>query len=387
VAGMSSVIPTGLYVHVPFCIRKCLYCNFYVIPLGEGPLPRRLRDFRSLKHQGYLRALEQELQDLPQDFRPETVYIGGGTPTELPLEDLSRLFTMIRDHVDLSRLTELSCEANPGTLDQEMADMMVENGVTRMSLGVQSFHDGTLELLGRIHNAQEAWNAFTLLRKAGVQNLSLDLLFGLPTLCETVSCNLEAIDTLRPDHVSWYSLEYEEGTAFTDLRNRGDLVDPPEETTEREYAEIRRGLHHLGFHQYELFSFTQPGHECLHNLNYWKGGEYHACGPSAHRHVNGTRSANPSDLQAYLRDSAQQGNIEHLDPEQKARERLLTQLRVTQGVHIETFLQDTGYSIHTLLGEAYATWKRVGWMEERGGYVRLLPDAYLISDAIFRELI
>jgi len=381
------VIPTGLYVHVPFCIRKCLYCNFYVVPLGQGPLPKRMREFRNLKHRGFLHALEQELAELPREFQPQTVYIGGGTPTELPPEDLGRLFGMIREQVDLSRMTELSCEANPGTLDEDMAEVLVQNGVNRVSLGVQSFDDATLELLGRIHNAYEAEEAVRILRKAGVKNLSIDLLFGLPTARETVQINLEAIENLQPDHVSWYSLEYESDTAFTALRDRGDLEEPPEEKIAEEYSHIRQGLSLQGFHQYELFSFTRPGNECRHNLNYWQGGEYHACGPSAHRHVQGTRSANPSDLDAYLRDTGGHDAEEHLDAEAKARERLLTGLRLIRGVHRQTFLQETGYDPYDLLGEAKATWFQVGWMEETKGYLRLLPEAYLISDAIFRELI
>jgi oxygen-independent coproporphyrinogen-3 oxidase len=311
------------------------------------------------------------------------VYIGGGTPTELPPADLERLFGLIRDHIDLSRLTEMSCEANPGTLDAAMADTLVRNGVNRVSLGVQSFHDPTLELLGRIHNAAEARKAVQDLRAAGVDNLSVDLLFGLPTPQDTTALNLDVLGELRPEHVSWYSLEYEPGTAFTALRDRGALVEPEEEQMAREYTRIRDGLREQGFQHYELFSFCRPGQECRHNLNYWTGGGYHGCGPSAHRHVDGRRSANLEHPEHW---SATRDE-EDLSPEAKARELLMTGLRLTRGVELKSFHSRTGFDPEQLMGASFRAWTDAGWLEQAGGHLRLTPEAYLISDSLFREFI
>jgi oxygen-independent coproporphyrinogen-3 oxidase len=137
-------------------VRRCLYCDFYILPLGDGPPSKRLRDFRSLKHRGYLAALDRELAALPRDFRPRTVYIGGGTPTELPPDDLRRLIASLKQPLDFTDVIEFTCEANPGTLDPEMAQLLAESGIDRVSLGVQSFDDVQLESLGRIHNAADA---------------------------------------------------------------------------------------------------------------------------------------------------------------------------------------------------------------------------------------
>lgn len=384
---MPSLNPSGLYIHVPFCIRKCLYCNFYVVPLGTGPLPKRMQDFRTLKHRAFLRALGEELHSLPDSFAPKTIYIGGGTPTELPLQDLEQLFHHLKSAVDLSQVEEISCEANPGTLDAEMAGLLASQGVNRVSVGVQSFDDPTLELLGRIHNAEEAQQAFELLKDAGIPNISLDLLFGLPTNRDTVEVNLDQLTKLQPQHVSWYSLEYEAGTAFTELLERGDLVSPSEERMEAEYQSICSGLHELGFEQYELFSFTRPGFACQHNLNYWQGGEYHACGPSAHRHVKGTRSANAADLDRYVEGSVSTEQGEHLSPDAKARERLMTGLRMTRGMDVHQFEAQTGYTPAALMRASYRAWTDAGWLEEQEGFLRLRREAYLISDSLFREFI
>jgi oxygen-independent coproporphyrinogen-3 oxidase len=347
---------------------------------------KRMREFRSLKHRRFLQALDAELGELPEGFAPKTVYIGGGTPTELPPEDLARVFDSLERHVDLSEVTEFSCEANPGTLDQEMAELLVSRGVDRISLGVQSFVDRTLEALGRIHNAEDAREGVRLLRQAGCTNLSVDLLFALPgTQPEDLEQNLKALTEVQPDHVSWYSLEFEPGTAFTELKEKGVLSEPTQEATAEEYDRIRSGLRDMGYHQYELFSFTRPGQECLHNINYWKGGEYLGCGPSAHSHWQGVRWQNKPDLPEYVQRSGTSIRREELDPAAKARERLMTAMRITEGVDADWFSRETGVSIPDLLGDSLAKWHRAGWITWDQRRLALTPEAYLVSDALFRE--
>lgn len=385
--------PTSLYLHVPFCVRRCLYCDFYVLPLGDGPIPARLNAFRSMRHRGFLAAMEAELMALPDGFQPRTVYVGGGTPTELPPDDLRRLFTMLERHVDLSRVAEFSCEANPGTLDADMADVLAESPVDRVSLGVQSFDDHVLESLGRIHDAAEAVQATHLLRGAGIGNVSVDLLFAVPGAGPAaVDTNLRAIAELNPEHVSWYSLEFEPGTAFTEMRNKGFLREPDDAECAEEYHRIREGLLGLGFDHYELFSFTRPGHACAHNLNYWAGGEFHGCGPSAHSHVEGARSANPADLALWIHQQTgrepREGSGESLSPESKARELLMTRLRVTAGVDELAFARDTGFTPTDLIPpDTLADWLDSGRLHRENGTIRLDPAAYLISDSLFRVFV
>lgn len=385
--------PTGLYLHVPFCVKRCLYCDFYVLPLGDGPPSKRLREFRNLKHHRFLQALDHELVSLPSDFQPRTVYIGGGTPTELSPAALRKLFESIHRHIDLSRVTEFSCEANPGTLDTEMAELLAAQGVDRVSLGVQSFLDPVLESLGRIHNRADAIQGVQLLRAAGIRNLSIDLLFGLPrTGPRDIRENLDCIRELDPEHVSWYSLEFEPGTSFTDMRDRGFLTEPDEEAVAEEYAQIREGLQDQKYHQYELFSFTRPGFACAHNLTYWQGGGYHGCGPSAHSHLNGARWSNIPDLTAYvLHHCDQQGDCvsepETLSSIQRARETLMISLRQTGGVCESDFICQSGYCFQELLGPSLKVWQNAGWVDLTSGQLKLLPPAYLISDSLFREFV
>ena len=384
---------TALYLHVPFCVRRCLYCDFYVLPLGDAAPAKRLQAFRSLKHRRFLQALDADLAGLPDDFAPRTVYIGGGTPTEMGCGELAKLFDSLQRHIDFSQVSEFSCEANPGTLDQEMADLLADRGVNRVSLGVQSFSDPMLQALGRIHDRADAFAAVDVLRRAGIRNLSLDLLFALPdTRRQDLKLNLDAISELQPEHVSWYSLEYEQGTAFTEMRDRGFIREATEDETESEYARIRQGLEDLGYQQYELFSFTKPGFACRHNINYWQGGEYFGVGPSAHSHVNGKRWSNLPDLSAYiLRHCEAKGSCiserETLAPDAKARELLMTHLRLLDGVNHQDFYQRCGYRFEDLLGPSLQVWQDAGWVTYENNILKLTPNAYLISDSLFREFI
>jgi len=383
----------SLYLHIPFCVRRCLYCDFYVLPLGSGPVSQRIREFRSLKHKAFLKAMAEELKALPRGYRPRTLYVGGGTPTELPPQDLKQLFQSLHNHIDMSRVSEFTCEANPGTLDAETAGILIESGVDRVSLGIQSFDTPTLEALGRIHNAEEAKEAFHLLRDAGVTNLSIDLLFALPNAGkEVIDTNLEAIAELRPDHISWYSLEFEPGTAFTEMKEKGFIQEPDQTQTEQEYRRIRRGLRKLDYKQYELFSFTRPGRECVHNINYWRGGPYFGCGPSAHSHQFGIRWSNPPDLttwtQAWLHSHPPDRPQETLEPGPKARERLMTELRLTAGVSRIDFHRDTGFTPESLIPpETFEEWLQDGRLHQTEDRLRLSPSAYLISDSLFRDIV
>lgn len=381
---------SALYLHVPFCVRRCLYCDFYVVPLGTGPLPRRLRDFRHLHHRAFLKALEAECRALPADFRPKTLYIGGGTPTEMPADDLRRLLQILEDHINLSHVREFTIEANPGTLDEAITDVIRNSAIDRVSLGVQSFDNPTLERLGRIHDADEAFQAVHLLRQADIRNISIDLLFAIPGADDAViATNLAALNELNPEHVSWYSLEFEPGTAFTEMRDKGFLTEPDDQQAHREYRHIRRGLREAGFQQYELFSFTRA-RPCQHNINYWQGGEFLGVGPSAHSHQQATRWANPADLtqwtQSWLKNIPPPTQPETLSPLAKARERLMTQLRLTQGIHIATFTEQTHHNPLDLIPPATRQqWAEQNLLLQSPTHLRLHPSAYLISDSLFRE--
>jgi len=247
---------TGLYIHIPFCERKCDYCAFYSVPS---------KDWK--KQEQFFHGLEKEIKNLPADFCPDTVFVGGGTPTAVSFQCLESFFPMLGRKLSFHPL-EFSVEANPGTVDEEKLSLLRQSGVNRLSIGVQSFDFDCLETLGRIHSASEAEQAFRMARAAGFENISLDLMFGVPgqTLV-MLEADLERAVALGPEHISIYNLMYEEGTSMADRTDRLD------EELEREmYDRIRARLKTAGFEHYEISNFAKPGFECQHNLLYWTGG-------------------------------------------------------------------------------------------------------------------
>jgi len=383
---------SGLYVHIPFCVRKCLYCDFYSLPTATGPVSRRIAADDQPEQPAFLEALEYELTTLPDDFQPRSVFFGGGTPTELSRADLKTLLEILKRHVDLSLVTEWSCESNPGTLTEEKITLLMDAGVNRFSLGVQSFDPATLEFLGRIHSAEEAREGFRLLRKMGASNVNLDLMYGVPgTSIAVVQRDLEALIELEPDHAACYCLIFEDGTPLTELRNKGFLKEVDDDTELDQYNLVRASLHAAGFRHYEISNFAKPGHECQHNLLYWGGGEYFGVGPSAHSHWKGERFGNVRDLDAYIRrikeGKSQRSFSERLEPEAKARETLVMALRRLDGISADVFHRETGFDLHALCGESIAWMQREGLLETEGERVRLTERGLFVSDAIFAELV
>lgn len=381
----------GLYVHIPFCVRKCIYCDFYSLPTATGPLAKRLTDGQP-DQPDFLAALESELRQLPHPFQPETVFIGGGTPTELSTSDLARLLEILRQNVDLSAIAEWTCESNPGTLTREKADLLKSAGINRMSLGVQSFDATTLDFLGRIHSADEAEAGVHLLRDAGFDNLNLDLIYGVPGAGpDVVRRDLQRLLALSPEHAACYCLIFEDGTPLADLRARGFVKEVDDDTELEQYEIVRTALRTGGYGHYEISNFAKPGRECRHNQLYWGAGEYLGVGPSAHSHWRGERYGNVRDLAAYCRrmleGSSPRAFSEKLEPEAKARETLVMALRQTAGITHSDFLRDTGFELRALCGETLNALAREDLLEISGDRVRLTERGLFVSDGIFAELV
>lgn len=382
----------GLYVHVPFCVRKCLYCDFYSLPTASGTIARRVTADDQPDQPGFLDALARELAALPDDFKPDTVFLGGGTPTELSERDLSRLLNLLRERVDLSDVSEWTCESNPGTLTGSKVERLLEAGVNRFSLGVQSFDPPTLEFLGRIHSADEAREGFRLLRGLGVTNINLDLIYGVPSASiEVVRRDLDALLDLAPDHAACYCLIFEDGTPLAELRSKGFVKEVDDDTELEQYNLVRATLAAAGYRQYEISNFAKPGFECRHNLLYWGGGEYIGVGPSAHSHWRGERFGNIRDLDAYVKRMQEGRDIrafcEKLDPEAKARETLVMALRRIEGIGAEEFRTATGFDYRALCADALPWLEREGLVEIRENRLRLTERGLFVSDAIFAELV
>lgn len=379
--SISGSVVAGLYIHIPFCLRKCRYCDFYSVPLTDGSGP-----------EAFLDALDMELGKLPPGFAPETVYIGGGTPTALAPARLEELFDSIRRGVDLRRVTEWTCEANPGTLAREEAEILREAGVNRVSLGVQSFAAENLAFLGRIHSPREAKDAYALLREEGFASINLDLMYGIPgSSREMLERDLAQVVALDPDHVSCYGLIFEDGTPLTKLRDRGQVEEVDDDEQLEQYALVRRTLRDAGYHHYEISNFAKPGFQCRHNLLYWSGGEYIGCGPAAHGHWRGRRYGNVRSVGDYsrllLEGQGVRATDEKLEPEAKARETLIMSLRRLDGVKRDEFQKQTGFDYRALRGKEIDGLRELGVLEESDGTLRLTEKGLFVSDSVFAELV
>ncbi len=278
-----------LYVHIPFCPKVCPYCSFYKEASDRN------------KTKAFLEAMLCEAADAAPGLRPETVFFGGGTPTALSTPQLDFLISGLRERIDFSGVKEFTIEMNPATVSLEKASALLAHGVNRVSMGVQSWDDGLLKTLGRVHNAAQAERSFQILREAGVPNINLDLIFGIPgqsvgqwreTLQKTIG--------LGPDHISAYCLTYEEDTEYFERFSRGEYA--PEDGRDADFFELAMDeLSAAGYAQYEISNYARTGRECLHNLAYWQGNDYCGLGPSAFTTRAGRRWRNIADTAAYIR--------------------------------------------------------------------------------------
>jgi len=372
---------TGLYIHVPICISKCRYCDFYKLT------PREWEDVDLFIH-----SLELELKRLPQDFAPETVFIGGGTPTALEADKLANLFECVHGAINLSNVVEFSSEANPGTLTPEKLSIMREGGVNRVSIGVQSFNDKALRLLGRIHKADQAVAGYHMLRDAGFDNVNIDLIQSIPGMKpEDILEDARMVARLGPEHISYYNLIYEPGTPMTHDRDTGRIIPPGDDEEADNYFAVKALLEDAGYGHYEISNFCKPDRECQHNLIYWQGGEYFGCGPSAHSHWNGARFGNIRDLQIYcdrLRGDEQPfDEVEYLLPEDKAREILVMWLRLMEGVDLTAFTLLAGRTVDELCGSTLNGLVEERLLKRKGNRLALTEEALFVSNSVFSELV
>ena len=346
----SSAEPVaGLYVHVPFCARKCLYCAFYSEPSTGEVIDR------------YVSALIRELERVAADLRPRTIFFGGGTPSLLNLCQWERVFRAT-ERLPLSGITEWTVECNPATLSLDKAKLLRSGGVNRVSLGVQSFDDTLLDRLGRIHSRQMVFDSFDILRQAGFDNVNLDLMFAIPgqTLAAWRETLAEAA-AMGSEHLSTYEVIYEEDTPLYDQLQAGK-IDVDEDLACAMYEELVERATNGGFQQYEVANFARarpvnhqlstidyPSLSCLHNVNYWRGGAFYGLGPSATTYVRGVRTKNHSNTQLYC-EHLEQGrrpleSREELAPLARAGETAAFGLRMLAGWPFEQFQQVTGYDL------------------------------------------
>ena len=315
-----------LYVHIPFCPKVCPYCSFYK-EASDRNKTRRFLD-------SVLRELDARTMDAK--IAPQTIFFGGGTPSALSTSQLEYLLGGLRERLDLGRLEEWTLEMNPATVSLEKASVLKDLGVNRISMGVQSWDEDLLKVLGRVHSGAQARRSFEILREAGFQNLNLDLIFSVPGQTrvqweQSIATTLE----LGPEHISAYCLTYEEDTAFFDRFRSGEF----RQEEERDAAMFEVTMDRLGaggYAQYEISNYARPGYESLHNWGYWQGAEYLGLGPSAFSRVGGRRWENVPDTVGYC-DRVEsggfgEGTVEELSGETLHRERVMFGLRTRRGV-------------------------------------------------------
>ena len=371
--------PRAAYVHVPFCRRRCGYCNFTVVA-GRDDLVA-----------DYLRAVELELRQLQTPREVDTLFFGGGTPTQLSPAALDQLCRLAREWFPLADGYEFSVESNPADLDESKLAVLQAAGVNRLSLGGQSFDDRKLESLERDHRCSQLQHAIGRCRPQ-FASLALDLIFAVPgETLEVWTADLQAAIAAGVDHVSTYGLTYEKGAAFWGRRQRG-LLRPLDEEQERAMYEAAIDLlTAAGLEHYEVSNFARPGHRCRHNEVYWRGESYFAVGPGAARYVDGWREMNHRSTTTYLkRVLAGQSPVaerERLPPPDAARERLVFGLRMLEGVDRALFAAATGFQIDDLVGPALRRFVDQGLLEDTGGRVRLTRAGLLVSDALWPDLL
>jgi len=376
---MPFPAPRSAYIHVPFCVHRCGYCNFSVVAGREDLV------------EPYFEALNLELALLGQPQEVDTLYWGGGTPTFLTPHQLHQLCELVLRWHPLAADYEWTVEANPGDLDQERLAVLAGFGVNRLSLGAQSFRAEKLKLLERDHQAADIRRAVELARQAGMR-VSLDLIFAAPgETLEQWRADLEQAIALGPEHVSTYGLTFEQGTTFWNRLQKQELATAPEELEREMYLTAIDRLAEAGFRHYEVSNFARPGHHSRHNEVYWSGEGYFAAGPGAARYVNGIRETNHRSTSAYLKRMVQGESAveerEELNHEQRAREQLIFGLRRLAGVSRQKFYARTGLSIDSLAETQIAQFVALGLLADDGQQIRLTREGLLVSDSIWPELL
>lgn len=390
--------PLEIYVHIPFCERKCHYCDFLSFPAREG-----LRD-------AYVKALMKEIGAVPEgaagagtdenaeEFLAATVFFGGGTPSLLSAEAVRAILEALKERFPLAEDAEITIEANPGTLDGGKLAEYRAAGINRLSLGLQSTDDRELELLGRIHDYRTFEKTYRLAREAGFANINLDLMCALPgqTLADWER-TLRTAAALGPEHISAYSLILEEGTPFyerfgADGPGKGgeDLPLPSEETERAMYRRTGEVLRTFNYMRYEISNYARPGYVCRHNEGYWTGADYLGLGLGASSYIDGVRFANTVSFERYLaragHPEAIREGICRLSEEERQEEFFFLGLRRTAGVSREEYRRR--------FGEDWDRYERnirrlreMGFLEETGEGIRLTEEGIDVSNAVFAELL
>ncbi len=370
----------GFYLHVPFCAKRCYYCSFNTAPLDDGGMRR------------YVSAVRHELAllgELPWagEVTIASVFVGGGTPSLLDVSDLAALLDELRARLSVAPGAEITVECNPESVDRDKLEGYRAAGVNRISLGVQALDDAILPRLGRLHSAGQAHAAFDAARQAGHDNVSVDVMYGLPGLdVAGWSRAVQAVLDWQPDHLSAYGLTLDAGSLWGVTGVAGL---PPEGAVVEQYWALARAAAERGFEHYEISNYARPGRRSRHNLTYWRAAEYLAAGPGACGFIGATRYGNTKPVARYCA-TLEAGTLpidtsESLTPRQRLAEQLILGLRTHDGIP-RSLLEERLGADHDLR-QRITTWREAGLLADRGDAIALTESGFLVSDTLFIELL
>ena len=373
---MNRLKNLGLYIHIPFCLSKCRYCDFCSFPHPKRETVEK-----------YLLALYREIEEYSGnygEYNVNTVYFGGGTPTLLEADLLCGLLKKLKKHFAVSDSAEITAECNPKTADLEYFKKIRSAGFNRLSIGVQSMDEGELKMLGRLHSPDDAKKAFADARAAGFDNLSADLMFALPSQKpETLMASLKSICDLEPDHISLYGLKIEEDTYFG--RHRGELELPDEDAEYEMYLACVTELAKRGYHRYEISNFAKDGKYSRHNLKYWKREDYLGLGAAAHSCIGDNRFANTCDIAKYC-DRERVESFETISEHDILCEKIMLGMRLSDGCDFDILKAEHGESADAYR-DALECYVRHGFVIKDGARLAFSNKGTYISNYILSEIL
>jgi oxygen-independent coproporphyrinogen-3 oxidase len=370
----------GIYIHIPFCRKACHYCDFH-FSISRDQLPLMLQ------------AIEREIierRDYLQGEILETVYLGGGTPSLLTVRQLKSLLGVIRDHYKISKDPEITMEGNPDDLSLPYMQALMDLGINRLSIGIQSFQEDDLTFMNRSHGTKQSHLCLEMAREAGFQNLNIDLIYGLPGMSmEKWEENIELASGYFPEHIAAYHLTYEKGTVMDYRRRRKKFPVPDEKVSLDQYELLIDKLQHKGYMHYEISNFALSGHISRHNSAYWKGGKYLGAGPSAHSFNGSTRRWNMPRNTSYIKnvlDGVAYYESEELDKKTRYHDYVMTSLRTMWGIDLDHIGKTFGQTFRDHCIREADPFIQSGRMTKEGNRILLSKEGFFIADHIIESL-
>lgn len=371
----------GIYLHIPFCKRRCIYCDFYSTTQNE-------------KKAAYINALCRELDQRKsylEGEKIETIYLGGGTPSQLEAKDFEQIFQALYRLYEISPEAEITIEANPDDLTDEYVGMLRTFPFNRLSMGIQTFQEDILRLLNRRHTAQQAVEAFNRCRKAGFTNISIDLMYGLPgETLQTWETDLHQAVSMKPEHISAYHLIYEEGTVLWKLREQHRVEEADEDLSVSLFTQLIHKLKDNGYQHYEISNFCLPGMHSRHNSSYWTGKKYLGCGPSAHSYNGISRQWNVASLDRYI-EQVNNGQtyfeVEDLDLYTRYNDFVITTIRTMWGMQLDALKEQFGEKLYNYCLRMAQPHLSQGTLELSNNVLKLTEKGVFISDGIMSDML